>query len=198
MAGPEILLVAAAVQAVGQISAGNAQAKSYKAQAQAYDYNAKVQRDNAARVAMEYSLREDQERRRQAIYLGKQRGAIAESNIGFAGTALDLEEQSLINAEMDNLTLRYEGSTQRTALLNDAQLDEFNAGVSRMNAKQARRQGYMNALGTILGGAGRYYSSTSGVSNSAAPAGPVTTTAGPLPWQRAGSTRPYYMGGGTY
>ncbi len=94
MAGPELLLAAAAVQAVSSISAGNNQARNYKAQAQALDYNAQINRDNAARVSLEYSIREDQQRRQQSIAIGRQRAGIAESGIGTSGTALDLEEQS--------------------------------------------------------------------------------------------------------
>lgn len=164
-----LIIASTAVSAVGAISAGNAQAASLKSQANALEYNASVQRMNADRTAAEYSVREDQQRRQQAIILGRQRAGIAESGIGFTGTALDLEEQSNINAELDNLTLRYEGNTQRAALLQDATMSTYQAGAAKSQAKSAKQQGYISALGSVLGGAGRYYQSQSALSSASSP-----------------------------
>lgn len=182
-----VALAAAAVSAFGAIQQGNAASASYKAQAQASEYNAKIQEDNAARISREASIKEDNLRRQQAYFLGRQRAAIAESGVGLgSGSALDIQQDSETQAELDALTVRYEGETQRRAFLQDASLQRYEGSVARMNASEAKKAGYIGAVGSMLGGVGRYYNSTN------------APTASRLPWQAPGNVRPSYMGGGYY
>lgn len=156
---PATMLIAAAtaVQAIGSISAAGAQASSYKAATKASEANAAIQTQNAARVSAEYSIREDNLRREQQRFLGRQRAGFAESGTGLGtGSALDVAQEDTQNAELDALTLRYEGNTERQGLLTDAAMSRFDAGVSRMNASSAKTAGYIGAVGNVLGGAGRY------------------------------------------
>ena len=151
-----------AVSAMGAISQGNAQAASYRSQAAADTYNAQVTRDNAARTSHEFSLREDNLRRQQAQFLGRQRAGFAEAGIGTGGSAADVMEEDTVSSSLDALTLRYEGQTQRTAMLNQANLFDMQAAGANANAKQARKAGYIGALGSVLGGVGRYSSANPG------------------------------------
>ena len=153
-----LLIGSTAMQAVGSIQKGNAEAASYKAQAQANTYNAEINQQNADRTSREYSIKEDNLRRQQAQFLGRQRAAFSEADIGYGtGSALDT-----VNSNLDALTLRYDGQTKRAAYLDQSNLDTFQSGVDKMNASSARTAGYISALGNVLGGAGRYQSPSGG------------------------------------
>lgn len=180
MAMATVLLVAStAVSAIGSISAGNAQAASYKAAAQASEANATIQERNAARVSNEYSIREDNLRREQARFLGRQRAGFAESGTDLGtGSNLDVAKEDTQSAELDALTLRYEGDTERYGLLTDASMSRYDAGVSRMNASSAKKAGYIAALGNVLGGAGRYTDNANKAAAIQTPSGGSSN----LPW----------------
>lgn len=159
MMGPlaiPMMIASTAMQAVGAIQAGNAQAAQYQAQAQANEYNARVQRQQAEAVAQQTSAKEDLQRRQARAVVGQQMAATAQSGVNLNGTASDLLRQSLIDAETDALNIRYEGEMNRTGLLNDANLQQWEAGVNRSNAKTARRAGYLNAATAIVGGGYEY------------------------------------------
>lgn len=160
--GPEIMLAMTAFQAIGALSQGNAESASLKSQAAAQEYNAAVQRNNAIRASREASIREDRTRRQAAQFLGRQRAAIAESGTGLgSGSAFDIQEDSEIQAELDALTVRYEGETERESLLQQSTLSTFGAQSSRANARSAKQSGQLKALGTVLGGVGRYTGTSS-------------------------------------
>lgn len=180
MAMATVLLVAStAVQAIGSISAGNAQRASYNAAAKASDANATIQENNAARVSQEYSLQEDNMRREQARFLGRQRAGFAESGTGLGtGSNLDVMKEDTANAELDALTLRYQGDTERYGLLSDAAMSRYDAGVSRMNGSAAHKAGVIGAIGNVLGGAGRYADNANKTAALQTPSGGSSN----LPW----------------
>ena len=179
-----LLIASTTVSAVSSISAGNAQAASYKAQAQASEYNAQMQERNAARTAQEYSIREDNMRRQQAKFLGSQAAALAQSETGLGtGSNLDVIDEDTQSAELDALTLRYEGQQERAGLLSEANMSRYDASVSRMNGRSARQAGYLGALGNVLRGTGQYYSSASKAAALKTPATAPVTTPGKLPWR---------------
>ncbi len=124
MAAPvPLMLIAGATQAIGAIVAGNAQAAQYNAQAQAAAYNANIQRQQSSAVAQQTSAREDLQRRQARQIIGRQVAAGAESGVNITtGSASDLLRQSLYDAEMDALNIRYEGEINRVGLLNQAAL----------------------------------------------------------------------------
>jgi hypothetical protein len=157
MSLPVVLLVAStAISAMGSIAQGKAASASYKAQSQAQTYNSIVDKNNADQVATEYAVKENNLRQQQAGFLGRQRAALAESGIGPGGSAGDVISEDTTRARMDDLTLRYEGQTKRTAYLNNSTLDKYQSKVASMNAGAASQAGYMGALGAVIGGAGRY------------------------------------------
>ena len=138
----EAIIAATAVKALGAIQQGNA-AKG------AANYNAGILEQNAANERQQAGAREDAQRRRAAMVLGTQRAAFAQSGGGMGGSAADVMEQSAINAELDALTLRYEGDLRARGMQAEATSERF-AG------KQAQRAGYFQAAGSILGGIGDY------------------------------------------
>ena len=181
MADPvTLMLIAGATQAVGAIAQGNAQAAQYDAQAQAAAYNANIQRQQSSAVAQQTSAREDLQRKQARQIIGRQVAAGAESGVNITtGSASDLFRQSLYDAEMDALNIRYEGELNRVGLLNQAALSDWEGQVAKKNSKTAQRTGYLNAAVAMTGaaagaygakgapaGGGGNYSLTSGSSTS--------------------------------
>lgn len=139
----EAMIVAAtAMKAIGAIQAGNASKK-------AADYNATLMDQGAATERQQAAAREEAKRREASMILGKQTAALAQSGGGLGGSAADVMRQSSINAELDALTLRYEGDLRARGL-------EANAAQERFSGDQAKYQGRMQAIGSILGGASDY------------------------------------------
>lgn len=152
-----ITIGSTAISAMGAMAQGNAQAASYKAQAQAANYNATMNRMNADQTSAEYGQKEIALRQQQEQFLGRQRAAIAETGTGPGGSGADVMAEDTQHARLDDLTLRYEGQTRRTAYLNQSNLDKYQGQVAYMNAGEASKAGKIGALGAVLSGVGRYY-----------------------------------------
>lgn len=159
MADPvTLMMVAGATQAVGAIAAGNAQAAQYDAQAAAARYNADIQRQQAETASAQAGMREDLQRKQARQIMGRQVAAGAQSGVNITtGTAADVFRQSLYDAEMDALNIRYEGELNRVGLLNQASLSDWEGQVAKKNAKTAQRAGYLNAAVSLTGAAAGAY-----------------------------------------
>lgn len=154
-----ILTVAStAMSVVGAISQGNAAAASYKAEAQAQEYNAQVARNKQIAANREWSAREDQLRRQRRMQMGENRASTAQSGFTDSGSILDMFDQSAIDSELDILNSRYEGQLKAQGYGEEAELAKYGARVARSNASAAKTAGWMNAAGAVLGGVGNYYS----------------------------------------
>lgn len=157
MAAGPLMLAAAAVQAIGAIQAGQAAKEEANARAQANIYNAKVKEMQAGIARQQANAREEQQRRKGRQLLGEQRAAIAESGVGFMGSPLDIAEQSATRAELDSLTIRYEGELESKGLLADAEQQRYESKVNVMAGKNAMKGAYLSATGALLSGGSRYY-----------------------------------------
>ena len=157
MAAGPLMLAAAAVQAIGAIQAGQAAQDEANARAQANIYNAKVKDMQAGIARQQANAREEQQRRRGRQLLGKQRVALAEAGIGAMGSALDIAEESATRAELDALTIRYEGDLESRGLLADAEQERYESKVNVMAGKNAMRGAYLSATDALLSGGARYY-----------------------------------------
>jgi hypothetical protein len=138
-------IASTAVQAMGAIHQGNAAAASANAQAATADYNATVSRQQADSALGESSAAQMAQNRKWRQIAGKQRAAAAQSGVGFGGSNADILEQSETLAELDQLTLAYEGTMRARAFNSQGQLDEFSGGVYRNNARNQRTAGFLNA-----------------------------------------------------
>ena len=159
MADPvTLMMVAGATQAVGAIAQGNAQAAQFDSQAAAARYNANIQRQQAEAAAQQAGMREELQRRQARQVMGRQVAAGAQSGVNITtGTAADVFRQSLYDAEMDALNIRYEGELNRVGLLNQASLSDWEAGVAKRNSKTAQRAGYLSAATALVGSAAGAY-----------------------------------------
>ncbi len=132
----------AAVSAIGAIQQGNA------AQA-ASNYNAARMEQNAAIEREQANQREEAKRRETRLLLGAQRAAFAQSGGGMGGSAADVMQQSAINAELDALTLRYEGEMRARGM-------ESEAAAERFSNRQSQQSGLLTGAASVLSGISRY------------------------------------------
>jgi hypothetical protein len=150
-------IAAAAVQAAGSIMQGNAQSAQYKAQAQANDYNATVARQNADVALQQANAREEIQRRKFGDLQGTAIAAAAQSGAGMDGSNADVLKQNAIAAELDALTIRYEGQMQARGLMAQSEMEQFQGRMNRTNSRTAQTAGYINAGANLLGGASKAY-----------------------------------------
>lgn len=157
-----LLIASTAMAALGSIKQGQAQSASAQAQAQAQEFNATMARNNAQMASEQANAAEEQQRRKFDALQGQAIAGIAQSGTGFDGSNADILKQNAISNELDALTIRYQGQNQAKGLMAQADLDQFGAGVSRMNAKSAMTAAYLNAGSQLLSGASKYnyYSKT--------------------------------------
>lgn len=149
-------IAGAVLSAVGSIQSANAQAANADAQAQAANYNAKVAENNAMMTRQQASAREDAMRRQARVEAGKARAGIAQSGLAASGSMLDVYDQSALMTELDALNTRYEGEVQARGLIAQSQLDSYQAKVAKMNGKNAKTAGYINAASSLLSSASSY------------------------------------------
>lgn len=155
---PLILAVAGtAVSAVGAIQQGNVASANARAQQDAANYNATIEAQGATTARQQANAREEAQRRATRQFLGEQRAGLSQAGIGLDGSAADVHGQSAANAELDALNIRYEGELDARGLLAQSALTRHEGQVAGVNARTARRAGYMNAASTILSGSANAY-----------------------------------------
>lgn len=139
MAFETLAALGGAANVAGQVM--NAQAAKKTA-----DYNASVMEAQAAEVRANTAEQE----RRFRIGTQKQQGS-AVAAAGASGVTLDSFADSLAesagNAELDALTMRWQGERQANALDNSAQLE-------RASGRTKRKAGLLGAAGTAFSTAG--------------------------------------------
>ena len=142
---PVLLAVGAATQAVGAVVAGNQQAAALNAQAQA--------NDNAAKTAeAEAAVNEAAVRVNNRRLLGKQIAGNAGNGVTLSGSPLDFTLDSLVDAEMEALTARYQGATQANNLRTQATMDRY-------SAKTAKTNGYLGGAAALISGGAEVFKS---------------------------------------
>lgn len=151
-----MLAASAAVSAVGAIQQGMAAQAQAKAAQGAAEYNATIKRQQAASELQQANAREEQQRRGTRQVLGQQRAALAQAGIGMGGSALDIEEQSADRAELDALTMRYEGDLRAKGLLAAAEGAEYEGRAAIAAGQNAMTASYLSAGASLLSAAGSY------------------------------------------
>lgn len=140
-----LMIAGTALQAIGTIANGQ-QAAAIGAR------NADVLLQQANETDRATVGRESLLRDRNAQSLSQQRVAMLQNGLDPAsGSALFASSQSIRNAEMDALQLRYDGLMQSRA-------ERMGADMERWKGKAAKRQSIFSAAGQIVQGAGIYMS----------------------------------------
>jgi hypothetical protein len=161
-----MMAASAAVSAVGAIQQGMAAQAQAQAAQNAANYNATIKRQQAASELQQANAREEQQRRGSRQLLGQQRAALAQAGIGAGGSALDIEEQSADRAELDALTMRYEGDLRAKGLLAAAEGAEYEGRAAIAAGQNAMTGAYLSAGASLLSAAGSYKYYSAGMPSS--------------------------------
>lgn len=153
--GSALAGAAVGLSAIATIAGGYSQSQQYKSQAAAANYNAIVGRQQSEAALSTANQREEQQRRVARLHSGELRAAVAESQTGLGGSNADVTRQSEILAEMDALNIRYEGQVQSTGLLNQSNVDAYQAKTYKKAASNAVTMGYVGAATKLLSGASK-------------------------------------------
>jgi len=157
-----------ALQALGTVTNGLSQASQQDAAADADQFNADVSTQESKAAFAQGVEREGMQRRNAGQQLGAQRAAIAES--GFdpsSGSALEVQQQSVQNAELDALQTRYQGILQGARYEGQAAIDQYQTNAAKAAARSSKVGAYLSLAGKALSSYGNY----AGGAGSAAGAG---------------------------
>jgi hypothetical protein len=158
--GIALTLGASLLGAAGQIQQGQAQAAASNYNAQVAEMNATLA-DRKARDALERGQLEEQNKRMEVAQLqGRQKAAMAANGVDLTfGSPLDTIVDTAVLGELDALTVRRNANREAYDYEVQGVNQRAGATLDRMNAKSATTGSYLAAAGTVLGGAGKAYSS---------------------------------------
>ncbi|WP_322063694.1 hypothetical protein [Burkholderia cenocepacia] len=152
-----LALGAVAMKGVGSVVSGISGSAQANQQADALDRNAALSDQQAGQVYAQGVNREVAQRAQAGQQLGAQRAAVAES--GFdpnSGSALDVQVQSVRDAELDALQTRYQSILQGGTLEDQARQDRYAARTARASANNSLIGGGISAAAGLLGGVASY------------------------------------------
>lgn len=159
-----LMAAGTAVSTVGAIAGAKAQSNQLKSQAYADEYNAQVLKGNAEVANAEANQREELLRRQFGQVQGEAIAGVAQSGTAMEGSNLDLLRQNAVNAEMDALTIRYEGQQKARGLMAQSVLERYQARAGRAAARDTMSAGFLNAGASLLSGGAKAYGISHGIS----------------------------------
>lgn len=150
-----LMLASSAFSAFGQIASGNAQA-------QAYDYNARVERQQAGVALDQATVRARQVEDKVARTAGEAKAQYGAAGVvPTTGSALMVLNDIATQGEMSRQLELYQGRLTASGHLQQADVDRAQGSV-------ARTAGYIGAASTLLGsiaqGAGKAFTPSAGAS----------------------------------
>lgn len=135
--------------AAGTILGAVGQVMSMSAQANAAEYDAKLKDRNAKIILNQTSAEMDDQQRENRRRLSAIRAQYGASGLDFSGSALDVFEDSAMEAELDVQRVDYQGKLRALGENDKAQL-------ARMEASATRTAMPFAVASTLLSGAGQY------------------------------------------
>ena len=151
-----LIIGSAAAGNAGSIGESRAMSAQYESNAEAARHNANVQNMNAQRENQEGAARELAQRRAAAQANSSLAASLSQSGL-YGGTSVGVLGQSLSNAEMDALNIRYSARSRADAYRQDAINSLYEAKNYEMYAKGARNAMWGGVLSSVLGGATAAY-----------------------------------------
>lgn len=145
---------AAIVAAVGVVSSLS-QAQQQKSAAK---YNEKLAENQAVGARQEAAAAADRQQRQSAKTIGTMQASYAASGVSTEGSPLEVLEESARNAELDRLTILWNGEGRAQGYQNTAELE-------RSRGKNAMASGYLSAAGSVVKGFAMSGGGNSGASN---------------------------------
>lgn len=147
------------MSAVTDVMQGYQAYQQGKDQKKAYDKNAEILRQNAAKKRLETSLNEDIIRSQNRQKMSKARAAFSELGMSTSATTSGVLGQMSANQENNALLTRYQGETEAVNYMNQANMQNYYGRVAKANGKNAFKMGLIKAgiklgLAAITAGAG--------------------------------------------
>lgn len=123
-----------------------------KQQANASEYRAQVDENNATLTRQQTYAAEESQRRQMAVQQGNLRASAIETGFDAnTGSLATLQAKTAGEMELDVLTARYRGELEAIGLQQDA-------AIGRSNASAAKTSGYLSAFGSLASGGANYLS----------------------------------------
>jgi hypothetical protein len=146
MAAPAVValyaaLASSAVAAVSAVSQGDTARK-------VANTNADNARSQATEVSRQATQQIEGQRAKARSVIGQQLASTSESGTGLSGSNLDSLNQSLVNNEMDSMSIRYGADRNASGLNSQASIDQF-------QGREQQTGSYLSAAGSLLNGASR-------------------------------------------
>jgi len=153
-----LAIASTVIGGAGAIYQADASSKASRYNAQVMEMNA-VLSERRAKDAEERGAREEQQKRLEIAQLqGRQRAAMSANGVDLTfGSPLDTMIDTAYLGELDALTIRRNAAHEAYDFRVDAVNGRADAALSRSNADNALMGGYLNAAGTVLGGASSAY-----------------------------------------
>jgi len=150
-----IVAAAAAASAAAQISAGRAAEAQGKAEKEMYEYNARLQEQEAKNRMDVAKMEEERVSTQQNKMLGYQKAAFAKSGFSIEeGSSVDVMADTYGEFAVDRaLTLR-KGLIDKMTLESEANLSRAQGKMAAQRGRNAKRASYLSAAGTIGSGIG--------------------------------------------
>jgi hypothetical protein len=117
-----------------------------ESQASAYEYNRKVALQNARVVREQGRADAAQQRVVSTKALGAMRANYGASGVAMDGSALDILEESTMQAELENQNILYNAEVQAIGYINQARVYKYAASTTRTG-------GFLSSAAAALGGA---------------------------------------------
>ncbi|MBY3038937.1 hypothetical protein HFO76_22695 [Rhizobium laguerreae] len=132
--------------------------------AQVAEMNAKIA-DRQAKDAIDRGKQDEQQKRLQTAQLqGKQRAAMAANGLDLSfGSPLDTIVDTAKMGEIDALNIRTNAYREAYGYKVEGTNQRASATLDRMRGDAAVKGGYLESMGTILGGAGKAYSTAKSI-----------------------------------
>ena len=171
MCAPAVLApIAIGMTVAGGIFSAQAQAAAGRAQQGYYNYQAEINRQQAAAALQigeqratlaesEGALESGRALRSASELAGAQKAVLASNNVGGSSvTAQDIYSDTFDKEKLDQIMIRYNADVKAHAAKTGAAYEAFDyenqAKLNQLAGRNARKAGNANAIGTLLGTAG--------------------------------------------
>lgn len=149
-------IVSLVMSAVSSLVSGIVESENQKSAAKVYDYQAKVEAENAKMARQQGAYAEDLQRQKARQQQAALRASGYESGVA-SGTFYDVAGQSILGAEMDALATRYNYETKAIDSLNQSEVYKAQAESARKNARGALTAGVLGAGASTMNQAYSYW-----------------------------------------
>ena len=154
-------VASAGISAYSQYAQGQAQSRMAAYNARIASQNAELAMEQMGIAKTQKEIMEARHRRGTEKILSAQRAGWAKAGVEMAGTPLIVEAETITEADLDALAIRYAGTVEQGQIMAQVAAQRQEAALQKMAGRAARTAGYLGAGTSLLTGlsqAGYYYS----------------------------------------